>query len=569
MAQINAQEYLARTLHQYGVTHVFMVPTSLMHMSAELDRLGVQVVTTHGEKAAAYMADGYARVNNTVGVCHAQNIGAANLAAGLRDPFMAGSPVLAMTGGPDPMSSYKHQYQEIEDFPLFKSVTKSSAQIHNARRVPDLLRQAFRAATSGSPGPVHLEIDGAAATSIDVDIEIPDGDQYAEMQFAQAPALRSTPPDEQIRRALDRIAAAARPVIVAGGGVYRSGAQAELVALARALQVPVATSMNAKGSIDERDDLAVGVVGGYSRRSANQTVMEADLVFFVGSHTGSQVTDGWRLPAAGTEVIQLDIDGVELGRSYPNSVSLLGDAKTTLARMTELAGAASASTARSDWLNKVKGFVSTWRSDVSAQLASNDSPMRPERICAEINAVLSDDAIVLSDTGHSGIWTASMIDMKPGQTYLRCAGSLGWGLPAAIGAKCAAPDRDVILFTGDGGLYYHLSELETAARYNIPAVFVVNDNSSLSQDLEPYRAAYKGEATKMGDQMWNFLDVDLAATAKTLGCNSFRVEKPDDMAAALAEALASGRPTVIDAISPVEAFPEPPFGGRSFYAKKE
>lgn len=567
MTKINAQHYLAQALHDYGVTHVFMVPTSFMAASAEMDRLGMKVITTHGEKSAAYMADGYARVKNAPGVCHAQNIGAANLAAGLRDAYMGGSPVIALTGGMDPMTSYKHLYQEIEDFPLFKSVTKSSTQLHDPRRLPDMLRQLFRDATTGAPRPVHLEVDGASGQLLDVEIDVPDTNVRAEDAFRSVPAVRFAPDDELVRSALARLAAAERPVIVAGGGVKSSGAQGELVALAERLGIPVATSMNAKGSIDERHRLALGVVGSYSRASANRAVMEADLVLFVGSHTGSQVTDGWRLPAAGTEVIQVDIDGAELGRNYPNSVSILGDAKTTLARFLALAGDDVPD--RSAWAGRTHGYVQEWRAEADPQLRSDQRPMRPERICAEVNAVLADDAVLLSDTGHSGIWTSSMIDLKPGQQFIRCAGSLGWAFPAAIGAKCAAGDRPVVCFTGDGGFYYHIAELETAARYDIPVVVVVNNNRSLSQDLEPYHHVYDGKPTEMGDKLWKFEDVNLAATAKSLGCLSFRVEDPADMADALKSALDSGRPAVIDAVSEVEALPAPPYGGRSFYAKKD
>lgn len=567
MTKINAQKYLARTLHEYGVTHVFMVPTSFMAASAEMDRLGMTVVTAHGEKAAAYMADGYARVSNAPGVCHAQNIGAANLAAGLRDAYMGGSPVIALTGGMDAMTSYRHLYQEIEDFPLFKSVTKASSQLHDARRLPDLLRQLFRDATTGAPGPVHLEVDGASGQLLDVEIDVPDTNLAVEPAFRSVPAVRSAPDDELVRAALGRLARAQRPVIVAGGGVKSSQGQAELLGLATRLGIPVATSMNAKGAIDERHPLAVGVVGSYSRGSANRTLMEADLVLFVGSHTGSQVTDGWRLPAPGTEVIQVDIDGSELGRNYTNSVSILGDAKATLGRFAALAGDEQPD--RSEWSTRTAGYVQDWRDKNADRLQSDQQPMRPERICAEVNAALADDAVLLSDTGHSGIWTSSMIDLKPGQQFIRCAGSLGWAFPASIGAKCAAGDRPVVCFTGDGGFYYHLAELETAARYGIPVVVVVNNNRSLSQDLEPYHFVYDDKPTEMGEKLWKFDDVNLADVATTLGCLSYRVEDPADMADALKSAIASGRPTVIDAVSEVEALPEPPYGGRSFYAKEE
>ena len=565
MTATNGNNYLAEALAAYGLTHVFMVPTVAVPALAHLDAIGVQAITTHGEKAAAYMADGYARARRGPGVCLAQTVGAANLAAGLRDPYMAGSPVIAITGGTSPMSRYRHVYQEIEDFPLYETTTKLNAHVDDVRRVPDMIRQAFREAVSGAPGPVHLELQGLAATVLGGEIDLDAAGPLAEEAFACAPPFRPVAQDAAIRRALELLAGASRPVIVAGGGVHYSGASAELTELARRLGVPVATSLNAKGSIAETDPLAAGVAGSYSRASANRTVSQADLVFFIGSHTGSQVTDNWRLPVTGTPVIQLDIDPRELGRNYPNAVSLHGDVQATLRRMIELAPAEAA---HEDWRSTVAGFVREFREHQESRLTSGDTPIRPERLCRELTELLPDDAILLSDTGHSGIWTGSLIDMRPGQTFLRCAGTLGWCLPATLGAKCAAPGRPVVGFTGDGGLYYHLAELETAARNNINAVIVVNNNASLSQDMKIFQGSWGGadKITAAGDKMWKFDNVNLADVAANLGCASYRVESPDEIGPAIKSGLAAGRPALVDVVTDVEALPDPPFGGRDFYS---
>jgi acetolactate synthase-1/2/3 large subunit len=544
-----------------------MVPTAFMAASVEMDSLGMTVVTTHSEKAAAYMADGYARARGAPGVCHAQNIGAANLAAGLRDAFMAGSPVIALTGGMDPMTSHRHLYQEIEDFPLFKPVTKASAQLHDARRLPDMLRQLFRDATTGAPGPVHLEVDGATGHVLDVDIEVPEFNVSSEAVFSSVPALRARPDDDQLVLALEKISRAQRPVIVAGGGVRWSGAQQALLSFAQKVRIPVATSMNAKGSIDEHHELALGVVGSSSRASANKALMKCDLAMFVGSRTGSQVTDGWRLPSPGTDVIQLDLDPAELGRNYPNAVSLYGDARLTLERLTELAS--DPGDVRAQWIDAARNDVASWREEKVSRLASTARPIRPERLCAELNRVMSSDCVLVSDTGHAGIWMASMMDLKPPQRFLRCAGSLGWALPAAIGAQCALPNNEVVCFTGDGGFYYHLAELETAVRYDIPVVVVVNDNRSLSQDIAPYGNANRGSSVRPSDKLWKFEDVDLAEIARNMGALAWRVEDPSDLAGALREALSSRRTAVIDVVTEMEAFPDPPYGGRAFYAQSD
>jgi acetolactate synthase I/II/III large subunit len=497
MPRMTGSRFFAEATQSYGVTHVFFVPTIMLPALAEMEDMNIRRVMTHGEKAAAYMADGYARAARKPGICMAQTVGAANLAAGLRDAYLAGSPVIAITGGRQPATTYRHVYQEIEDFPMFNTVTKFNAQVDTVERLPDLLRQAFRAATTGAPGPVHLEMRGSHGHVVE---EEGDLELIVEAPFMQYPAFRPEPEGDRVREAARVLAGAERPVIVVGGGVTASQAAPEVVELAERLSIPVATSLNAKGTIRDGHPLSVGVVGTYSRWCANRVVAEADLVFFIGSHTGSQVTNNWRIPAIGTPVIQLDIDPLELGRNYPNTVSLLGDAKVTLRRLLDVLKPAAP---KAEWLQRVQEHVSGWRAEVAPLRDSDAIPMRPERICKEIAEFLPPDAVVVADTGHSGIWTSTMIDLQhPGQRYIRCAGSLGWAFAASLGVKCALPETPVLCFTGGGGFYYHLAELETAARFGINAVIVVNNNQSLNQETRLFDAAYGGQQRGRAHEMW-------------------------------------------------------------------
>ena len=554
MAKTTGSRLFAEVLHGYGVTHVFYVPTIMMRALAEMDDLKINKIMTHGEKAAAYMADGYARASGKPGVCMAQQIGASNLAAGLRDGFMACSPMLAITGGSVPGSRYRHAYQEVEDFSQFDAVTKFSAQVDDVKRLPDLMRQAFRAATSGAPGPTHLRLSGLHGGSIG-DMEA-DLSPLVEAQFKCVPAFRPEPEPARVREALALLAKAQRPIIVAGGGVVASGAQTELVELAEKLQIPVATSLNAKAAILDKNPLSVGVVGVYSRICANQAVAEADLVFFIGSHTGGQVTVSWKVPAPGTQVIQLDIDPEELGRNYPNAVSLVGDAKVTLRHMIDAAGKPSAGT--KVWLARVQQLVAEWRAVAEPLMNSNAVPMRPERVCREISEALPADGVVVSDTGHAGMWTGQMIEFTdPRQAFVRCAGSLGWGLPGAIGVKCALPDRAVVCFTGDGGAYYHLAELETAARYSINLVVMINNNNSLNQEIPLVNTAYQGKSAERSGEIWRFQkSVDFAKLGEALGCAGFRVDQPGQLKELLPQAFALNRPVVIDVATDENALAE-------------
>ncbi len=545
MSQMTGAKFMADMFKAYGVTHVFLVPAILRRALAEMDLIGIKRVITHGEKAAAYMADGYARASGKPGICMAQSVGAANLAAGLQDAYLGLSPVIALTGHKRTDEQYRNAYQEIEHSKPFASVTKFSAVVDNAEQLPQLLRQAFREATTGAPAPVHLDIQGMTgdfATEAEGDLEL-----IFESTFAQRPAFRPEADPESVRAAARALTSAQRPVIVAGGGVTSSEAQQEVVELAEMLNIPVATSLNAKGTITDNHPLAVGVVGSYSRWCANRVVNEADLVFYIGSHTGSQVTNEWRVPSPGTPVVQIDIDPRELGRTYPAEVAMHGDAKATLRRLIEVLEPIGG---RSDWVGRAQQLVQEWRDDVAPRANSEAVPIIPERLCNEITKFLPPDAVLVADTGHSGIWTGSMIDFNhPSQQYIRCAGSLGWGLSAAMGAKCALPDQPVLCFSGDGGFWYHIAELETAVRNNINVVTVINNNSALSQDQRGDERAYAGMDGGHPEELWSFTDTNFARVAESIGCFGIRVERPGDIQSALEQAFASGRPAVVDVVT--------------------
>jgi acetolactate synthase-1/2/3 large subunit len=429
---MTGQRYVAEMVYGYGISHVFFVPTILTPALAAMGEFGITRVTTHGEKAAAYMADGYARASHKVGVCMAQTVGAANLAAGLKDAFLAGSPVLAFSGGSSPNTRYRHAYQElVDDFQAFQQVTKFSGRVETVERLPDMLRQAFRVATTGAPGPVHLELAGEQGYAANAETSL---DILVEGRYKTMPAFRPAADPNDVTAVLNELRKAERPVIVAGGGVKTSGAQAELVALAERLGIPFVSSLNGKSGLVDDHPLYVGVIGSYSRSCANKLVLESDLVFFVGSHTGGQVTASWKVPPAGTPVMQLDIDPEELGRNYPNRASLLGDARTVLRQLLEASGGSRtngrASGEHAAWVARATGLLEEWRGDLAVHATSDALPMRPERVVRELSEALPDDAIVVVDTGHSGMWTGQMLALKsPNQMYLRAAGSLAGAFP--------------------------------------------------------------------------------------------------------------------------------------------
>jgi acetolactate synthase-1/2/3 large subunit len=544
--RIGGARFIAETLAGYGVTHVFFVEAILRSALIEMETLGIRRVLTHSEKAAAYLADGYARAGRKPGLCMAQSVGAANLASGLQEPFLGRAPVIALTGRAALAAEQRHAYQEIPHAPLFAAVTKSSAPVTTLEQLPRLLRQAFRDATTGAPGPAHLDLlghQGQAIENPEADIEV-----LPETVFARLPPHRPAPEREAVRQAARALLDAERAVLVAGGGVTASSAGAEVAAVAERLQIPVATSLNGKETLLESHPLNVGVVGRYSRWCANRVVSEADLVCFVGSGTGDLVTNGWTVPKPGTAVVQIDIDPAELGRSYPNLVGVCGDARTALRMLLDELPERPAS----PWTARAQDRVAAWREELEPLRTSDAVPIRPERLCKEITDALPPNAILVADTGFAAIWSGTMIYLThPDQRYLRCAGSLGWGFPGSLGAKCGAPDRPVVCFTGDGGFWYHLSELETARRCGICTVTVVNTNAALGQCAGTIRKMYRGRPGKSED-LWRFREVNFARIAEEVGCLGIRVEKPQDIAPAIRHALAADVPAVVDVVTDVD-----------------
>jgi len=264
-------------------------------------------------------------------------------------------------------------------------------------------------------------------------------------------------------------------------------------------------------------------------------------------------THFWAVPKIGTPAIQIDIDPQALGRNYPLRAAVNGDAKTILARMLAHADRGSAAK-RKNWIGEVQTICRAWHEKFQPALMSEAVPIRPERLCHELTRHVPDDAVVVVDTGHAGMWMGGMFDLtSPRQSYMRSAGHLGWAFPAGLGAKCACPDRPVVTFTGDAGFWYHIAEVETAARWNINAVTVVNNNSGGNQSKRGFDRVYGGKQTDKARELWTFSKTDFARIARDMGALGIRVEQASAFPAALAQALAAQRPAVIDVVTDIDA----------------
>ena len=541
MAKMTGARYFAEMLKAYGVTHVFFMDAILRRALAEMEQVGIKRILGHSEKAVAYMADGFSRVSGRPAVCMAQSVGGANLASGMQDPYLGHSAVIALTGRHVPAFQHRNSYQEVQHGPLYTAVTKFHGEIEQIEQFPHLLRLAFREATTGTPRPVHLDVGGLtgdALTSLEGLFDV-----AADETHTRYPAFRPTPDPAMVQKAAAAIKASARPVIVADRGAVVSGASDAVAKLAERIQAPVVTMLDAKDIMVEDHPLFRGIGGLYGRSGANHVLAEADLVIYAGSNTGDHTTANWKMPKPGTAIIQIDLDPVEVGRNYAGVIGIQSDVRAGL----EALAAAAAGAKHDEWLAQSAKHVEEWRIEAEKGRSSDAMPMRPERLAKELNDVLPKDAILVADTGYAALWSGTLIYLKhPAQRYIRAAGSLGWSFPASLGAKCAAPDRPVICFCGDGGFFYHLPELETARRRGIKTVTVVNNNHSLAQGLRNLNIAYEGKDQSRKGECFEFLETDFEKVAKSFGCFGATVEKPQDFRKAFEAAMASDLPAVID-----------------------
>jgi acetolactate synthase-1/2/3 large subunit len=546
-AAMNGAEWLARALAGTGMSHVFFVESVMRRTLLRLSDHGVKPVLAHSEKAAAYMADGYARVARRPGICMAQSVGAANLASGLQDPWLGRSPVIALTGHKEPSFQHRNSYQEIPHAPLFSAVTKFSSPVYATTELPRLLRHAWRAALAETPRPTHLDFNGLQGDVIELGqtAEPP----VLETEARPIPVHRPVAEGRDIERIATLLKGARRVAIVAGDGAAASQAGPEVLALAEALAAPVATTLGARGIIPTQHRLSAGVAGSYSAPPANRIVHSAELVLFIGCDTGDQVTLNWTIPSYETPIVQIEADPLEIGRSYPNTIGIVGDPKATVARLVEIIGRP---VRDSGFADEVARIVGDWCASVVALAETNTAPIAVERLCAEVTRALPQDGILVADTGYSGIWTGTMIELNgAGQSYLRAAGSLGWAFPASLGAKCAAGSRKVVCFTGDGGFYYHLAELESARRCGIAVTVIVNNNSGFGQNLTGvHRIA--GNRPGRGEELIRFGPTDFTEVARSFGVRGIRVDQPGEIAPALREALAADETVVVDVVTDLE-----------------
>lgn len=546
MNELSGAEAFVHMLRLHGVAHVFGLcgDTSLPLYDA-LHRLdhGIRHVLTRDERSAAYMADAYARVTGKVGVCEGPSGGGATyILPGLIEANDSSVPILAVTTDVAVSSRGRFTLTELDQKSLFRPLTKWNAVLDRAADIPRTVRTAFTHMTTGKPGSAHIGLPYDVQTQ-----PVDSADVWADATLGMFPSRRVGPDPEAIAEAARLIFSARQPIVICGGGVVLSGAEAELRRLAEWAGIPVATTISGQGSISDSHPLSVGVVG--SNGGTPQTrrlVAEADLVIFVGCRAGSVTTERWRFPRPGEcKIVHIDVDPTVIGATYRVDAPVVGDARLVLLALTvELQRSSISRKSNVDVVSRAKAE----KFHAFEQLAKcPESPIRPERVVAELQGVTPADAVIVADPGTPCPYLSAYFRCdRSGRQFIsnRAHGALGYSLSAAIGAQFGRPDAKCIALMGDGSFGFTVGELETVVRHRLPITFIVFSNSV-------YGWIKAGQKSGFGQRYFSvdFDRTDHAAVASAYGVKSFRVEDPSKLKDTLARAIEHGGPTLVDIIT--------------------
>jgi acetolactate synthase-1/2/3 large subunit len=548
-------ELLVAMLQAYGVEVIFGLPgdTGVAFYDALRAQTQIRHVMTRDERAAAFMADAYARLSEKPGVCEGPSGGGATyILPGVAEAHHSSVPLLVITSDNSQAMEHQGALTALDQEALFRPVTKWSTAVRRAELIPHIVRRAFRLMTTGRTGAVHLSFPKDI-----LDEPVSASGVYADPACRTYPSYRTRPDAAQVERAAELLSAAERPIMVCGGGVHLSRAYAEVETLAELLSMPVATSINGKGSISEDHPLALGVVGANGGRPfAHELIRQSDLILFAGSRVNYVTTNDWRSPPKdfSGKIIQIDVDGGEIGNNLRVDVGLAGDAKLALK---DLAEAVRERKPRAhDPSGMVQPRARAWWDAQQAKMFSIERPVRPQRIMHELGDSLPEDAVIVADPGTATPFVAAHYPLPRAGRYTvipRAHGGLGYAVPAAVGACFARPHATIICLTGDGSFGFSVGELETIARLQLKVVVIQFNNGTFGWIKELQHLHY-------GDRFFgvDFTSQDCAAIARSFGWLGIRVEDPREFKDALQEALDAAAPAFIDVVSADQIVETPP-----------
>ena len=525
-------EAIIKALKNNGVDTIFgypggqVIPFYDMLYDADLNHILVR-----HEQCAAHAAEGYARASGKVGVCLATSgPGATNLVTGIANAYMDSSPIIAITGQVPSHLIGNDAFQEADIVGITMPITKHAYQIKDQDIIPSIINASFDIASSGRPGPVLIDVPKEIQEA-----ELNDFIEDAVSTPGYKPTVKGN--IKQIKKVAEMIKESNKPIILAGGGVIISNAEEELKTLAKLINAPVCTSLMGKGAINESDDLAIGMLGMHGREVANQSVNKCDLLIVVGCRFSDRTTGKLEEFIPNSKVIHIDIDPAEIGKNIEADIPVVGDAKIILSSLNkELTG----NNPSNSWLKSIMEFKKTAIPRVSYE----DIPLKPQQVIKEIGQAITDDTIVTTDVGLHQMWAAHFLDIAKPRKFISSGGlgTMGFGFPAAIGAKVACPENPVVSIVGDGGFLMVCQELATIKEHDIPIIVTILNNRKLGMVYQWQNLLYNKRLseTDLGNSP------DFVKLAESFGINGVAIEKPGDTQKAISKAIKDNESVVLD-----------------------
>jgi len=536
MENMNGGKALMKSLEKEGVKEVFGLPGGAnLPMYDELFKSNIRHILARHEQSAAHMADGYGRVSRKPGVCFATSgPGATNLLTGIATAQADSAPMIAVTGQVPVKMIGKDAFQESDIIGMANPCVKYSFQPRDASEIPEVVRKGFYIAATGRPGPVLIDIPK--------DVQ----QNEAPMTFPEEVKVRGyhpwTDPDiVQIEKAIDMLLAADKPIILAGGGVTISSAFAELQSISELLMIPVVTTFKGKGSFPENHPLSLGPIGMHGHAEANKLMTEADCVLAIGTRFSDRSVGTFEEFEKRLKIIHMDVDPAEIGKNQTTNIAVVGDVQATLRIMVKLLIQKSIKkTEGTTWLKHVKEVKEYWRENLKLPKGE----MTAAKILRKLREVLPKESITTTEVGQHQMWASLFFDVIHPGTFFSSTGlgTMGWGFPAAIGAKVAKPDVPVVDIAGDGSFSMTENSLATSVLENIPVIVFLVNNFSLGMVAQWQRTFY--DRRMIGVDLKNC--PDYVKLAESYGAQGIRAQSLDELEKAIKIGLKSDVTTVID-----------------------
>jgi acetolactate synthase-1/2/3 large subunit len=551
LMMLSGAKCLMEALQHQKVSTIFGLPGGqIMPVYDALLDSGIRHILVRHEQSAVHMADGYARASGRTGVCMATSgPGATNLVTGIANAYMDSSPVVAFTGQVPRQQIGTDAFQEADIIGITTPITKYSFQIRHVKEIPRTVKAAFHVASTGRPGPVLVDIPKDVQMHTD---EV----EFSEPVRLIGYRLNGDPKQADVQKAVELLSNAERPFILAGGGVRISNAYEELRLLAELLSAPVGTSLMGKGCFPEDHPLSLGIVGMHGRTEANKLILEADTIFAVGMRFSDRTTCKVDEFCPNAKIIHADIDATEIEKNKQVDVSIVGDATKVISALRSKLVHRFHKDKTSEWHTRVQQLKEIIRSHNN----HDEKGLTPTTVLKKMRKILPADAIVTTEVGQNQMWAALHFSALSPRTFITSGGlgTMGFGFPAAIGAKVARPEVPVVDIAGDGSFIMTENSLATSVSEQIPVIVIVLNNRMLGMVAQWQRCFFnrRYSAVKLGNVP------DFVKLAQAYGAEGIRVQSIEELSSATEKALRSSVTTVIDVpISPEEdVFPMVPPG---------